>query len=247
MGPCSTRHLRPAIHCRWAKAFKLTSEVTLKSSSWRPGSNRWILVLTACALKPNFALQTHSLSHPTASQQKRCTVLSLPPLKDPQILRIRKQAKSLWTTQFFSPYSFFNVYAFFKCTNCKPVNLLTNYSFAVSFKSNIKLMLGLRNNYDKILITTYLNHNLIIGSCPVLAYSNAVSLKKLMKDISLARTSLNPRNLAVSLEQLIRTEWFSHWPFLWRLNQKAFAKQLSRTGGIRKCFRAFLFFIKSAA
>lgn len=123
---------------------------------------------------------------------------------------------------------------------------LTNYSFAVSFKSSTKLMLGLRNNYDKILIATYLNHSLIICSCLLLANSNAVSLKKLLKDVSPACASLNPRNPAVSLEQLIRAEWFSHRPFLWRLDQKGFAKQLSRTGGIRMCFRAFLFFIKSA-
>lgn len=176
-----------------------------------------------------------------------CSLPSSP--QNPRILSTRKQAKSVWTRHFCSSYSFFNVYAFFFLSIQIESQLtlsLTNYSFAVSFKSNTKLMLGLRNNYDKILIATYLNHSLIISSCLLLANNNAVCLKKLLKDVSPARASLNSRNPAVSLEQLIGAEWFSHRPFLWRLDQEAFAKRLSRTGGIRMCFRAFLFFIKSA-
>lgn len=53
---------------------------------------------------------------------------------------------------------------------------------------------------------------------------------------------------ALGMSQLLRTEGFSHWPFLWRVNlhHKTFSKQLSRIGGLRMCFRAFSFIVESA-
>lgn len=114
---------------------------------------------------------------------RKCTVLSLPPLKNnPLSFNVRKQAKSFGPRQVFPSFSFFSTFMSFIFgiqVKSQLTLLLTNYSFAASFTSNIKLILGL-NNYNRILIATY--NNLIIISCSVLAYNSTLSLKKQMKD-----------------------------------------------------------------
>lgn len=92
-------------------------------------------------------------------------------------------------------------------------------------------MPGLRNNCNKILITTYLNYNLIIRPCSALVYNNAFFIP-----LCLYRSQWKTLHMPVPLctlgmSQLLRTERFSHQPLLWRVNlhHKAFSKQLTRT------------------
>lgn len=133
--PCvSTRSLSAGV----LSHFKFTFEVTLKSSSWRPGFNRWILVLTVCLQEPAFAPQTHFLSHHHCLN-RNSALFSLFHQKYPPDLKLQEASKEFMTkARVFFNYSVLVSLWFFSIQIESQLTLsVTNHSFAASFQSKL--------------------------------------------------------------------------------------------------------------